>query len=238
MNSCLRSPALHLLLPSVSLGLVLCLCSAYVAPQSSQEPSSQILRYTRKAKENGKSAIEMMPSTQTWAEPEPLELALMHTSVVVAKVIATEITHDDDNVVTWQKYRILEKLSSQPRVSDQDLPNGIPASLLPLVPGEFVTSLLGGTTTIDGVTITERYPAPPLPEGKRHLMFLIFKCSGFVAASNYGPVGLFSLDDSDNIEGLTQSDQDQFRSEVLTRTGGKLDSLRDLAAHSAMLQSK
>jgi hypothetical protein len=85
--------------------------------------------------------------------------------VVLAEPIAIAISHDDDEVYTWRKYRLLEKLSAQPIVPEELLPEAIPSSLLPLQPDEFVMAIVGGTVIIDGVKIIQA-PEIQMPEGK------------------------------------------------------------------------
>ena len=105
--------------------------------------------------------------------------------------------------------------------------------MLPTKPDEFVVAELGGGVDIDGVTITMENSEVRIPaQDKPHLMFLLFRASGALAVSNYGPYGLFSVDDSGNIHGWVDADTNSLRSELLDRTGGKLSGMRQAASES------
>jgi hypothetical protein len=193
----------------------------------------------RQATEGGKTAITIETPDALWAQPVPLREALAHTSLTLATLVASETTHTDYEIITWRKYRILERLSSQPSVRHDFLPESVPSSLMPIEPGEFVIPEMGGTVDIDGVTITTRNSEVHVPSGdKRHLMFLLFRASGALAVSNYGPHGQFSVDDTDNIHAWVDADTNPLRSEILDRTGGKLAVMRGLASKSAQQRLK
>lgn len=188
--------------------------------------------HAAKAHKNGKSSIEIVPPIELWAEPETLDLALAHNTVVIAQLVASDVTHDRNLIITYHKYKLIEQLSTQASpIDNQALPKEIPPSLLPLEPGEFLVPEVGGTAIIDGITIKEHSDRDgTLPEQQRHLMFLVLKCSGALGLPNYGPGSFFWLDDLDNIQVPNQSGAHRVRTEVLTRTGGKLSVMRTLAS--------
>src|SRR4029077_9764796 len=135
------------------------------------------------------------------AQPESLNDALAHTTLVLAKFLGRATTHDDDFVVTWRKYQILEKFSSPPIVSqgsDEPFTTYVPTSLLPIAQNEFVMAEIGGTDIVEGVTITMRNSENrTLPEAKPLLMFLQLASSGTIGALNYGSIGAFWADQSE-----------------------------------------
>lgn len=209
------------------------LLSSTLSAQTNDIPG-RLSRESRRALSSGKTSAQLPPARIEWAEPESLTDALKRCSVVVAKLENSAVGHDADDIFTWRKYRIIEQLSVQPYVTNDPLPSEIPRSLLPLRPGEFLIPELGGTSVVNGVNISEANPQEAyLPKGSVHLMFLIFKASGAIALPNYGPVGMFSIDNSEHIEGSIDSEQNPFRSEVLRSTGGTLQGLRDLAPASS-----
>ena len=191
----------------------------------------------REATKAGKKSITIGAPMITVAEIEPLNDALVHTTAVVAELVATATTHDDYRIVTWRKYKILEKLSTQQSsVSSEPLSDDVPQSLLPLKVNEFVMPQYGGTVTIDGVTITTREPEGELPAG-RHLMFVLFRSSGSLAVANYGPRGIFWIDNTDSIHARVESDNNWLHSD-LQRMNGSLPPLRALSAEIMKAQSR
>jgi hypothetical protein len=191
----------------------------------------RLLWYANQAKAKGKTSIVIPVGDVFEANPESLDQALNRTSVVVAKLVSSAATHDKDSIFTWKKYRIAERLRTQPNVPAGALPVAeIPPSLLPLGPREFVLVDNGGTVVIDGVKITEQDPdRAVLPEDRRHLMFVMFRCSGMLALLNYGAEGLFAVDDSDAISDSAIEKNNPIRKELLARTGGRLSQLRAMS---------
>ena len=183
------------------------------------------------AKRNGKVSITMPLPHALVAELTSLDDATAHTSLVLATLVATESIHDEYGIFSWSKYKILEKLSQQLIITNNPLPDSVPASLLPLAPDEFLVPSLGGKVTIDGVTITMRDPDLHIPDGQnRHLMFVILGSSGSLAVLNYGPLGAFYVDDSDMIHPWIDTDTNQLRSDLIQRAGGRLTALRAITS--------
>lgn len=235
-------------LPAVPIALRLCVSipvfaiAIHAVAQSGQSPADDrgsLTWQARQAKESGRAAITISTPDALWAEPESLNDALAHTTLTLAALVATETTHTDYEIVTWRKYHILERLSSQPVVRTDPLPESVPPSLLPIGSDEFVIPELGGTVYIDGVAITMQNPEVSIrAQDKRHLMFLLFRASGALAVPNYGPHGQFSVDDSGDIHAWVDADTNPLRSQVLNHTGGKLPALRELAAESTKQQKR
>jgi hypothetical protein len=188
-----------------------------------------IAAYVRHAHQTGKTSIRVPYPMVDWAELEDLDHALAHTTVVVARLIASETVYTKDEITTWRKYATTEKLSRQLEVPARPCEE-IPASMLPFKPGEFLIPDIGGTVEVDGVTLTQQDSMKnDIPVRDRHLMFLMFICSGPVALENYGPDGHFSLDDSDSIH-ISERSQSPLKDELLKRTGGNLSSLRSISS--------
>lgn len=186
-------------------------------------------RYVREAHRTGKTSVRMGYPTLLTAQEYGLDDALARTTVVVAKLIGSATISTPSEIYTWRKYTIIEKLSQQSDVP-ADLCYKIPDSLLPLKPEEFVVGEIGGTIIMDGVKLIQQDPTKnEIPSHDRHLMFLLFTCSGSIGLLNYGPDGHFSLDDSDNIH-VSEHSNNRLKDELLLRTGGKLSELRSISA--------
>ena len=216
-------------------GLLIALCILYSqkparAQAGDYRPGEGLLhRYVREAHRTGKTSVKMDYPISQWAQERGLDDALARTTVVVAKLIGSATISTPDEIYTWRKYSIIEKLSQQSEVP-ADLCDKIPDSLLPLKPEEFVVSEIGGTIIMDGVKLIQQDPRKnEVPPQDRHLMFLLFTCSGSIGLLNYGPDGHFSLDDSDNIH-VSEHSKNRLKDELLSRTGGKLSELRSISA--------
>jgi hypothetical protein len=222
----------YLVLAIVLLICTICISSCLeLGAESAADDPGTLSRVANKARHDGKSSIDISAPDELWAEPEPLDEALSHTTVVIATEVASDVGNDREDIVTWHKYKLFEKLSSQSFIRNEPLPQETPSSLLPLAEGEFLVPEIGGTANIEGITIREHSNRDGiLPKQQRHLMFLIFRCSGALAVPNYGPASFFWLDNSDNIQAPIQGVKDKFRNGVLTRTGGKLSTMRTLAS--------
>ncbi len=215
---------------AVALGFILASASAVILAQDQSTPEDRgTLQWrVREAKRLRKTSIRIPFPIVEHAETPPLDDALERTTLVLAKVLKTEVSHDNYDVSTWRKYRTLEKLYIQRDVYDRALPDDLPAAMLPIGPDEFVIGEFGGKVVIDGVTVTmQDERSHPLPEDLPHLMFVLFLSSGAWAITNYGPLGVFWVDDSDEIHPQV-SELEPFVAEFLKRTGGKLSGARML----------
>src|SRR5882757_9840912 len=98
----------------VGLSAVLIFISTSVAvaqsTQKSVDDRGSLVWRARQALQNGQTSITLAQPFILVAETEPLNNALLHTTAVIARVVAIENNHDDYNIFTWRKYRILEKL--------------------------------------------------------------------------------------------------------------------------------
>ena len=232
---------------SVPRFLVVVLSLVLIGPCAAQnasgtEPVRGLLAWqAQKAHTEGKSAVTLGPTILEYPGPEPLETALVHSSVIIATLLESKTTHDQREIQTWRKYRIIEWLSRQsrelPPERDQNwlaTLNTAPKSMLPLAGDEFLMEDYGGTVTVDGVTITITGDGTQeLPVGGRYLMFVIFGSAREIAGANYGPASLFTIDDSDTLHARfpkLDSNRNSLLHEIRQRANGTLSGLRSLAA--------
>lgn len=190
------------------------------------DDNSSLRWRAREARRLGKTSISVAAPNHETAQPEPLNAALGHTTLVLARFLGQATTHDEYFVITWRKYRVLEKFS--PMVIFEEQPSEkfidfVPASLLPIAPDEFVMPERAGTDVVDGVTVTMlRSENGVLPETRPLLMFLLFASSGAVAALNYGLQGAFWVDSSETLHLIQGPEGNGLGSELLKRSAGKL----------------
>lgn len=221
-----------------ALGRTVAVCTVILPmadPQSANNTGPEkgsLAWYAAQAQQSGKNAITLGRPDILVAEPESFTEAIQHTSAVVAQLLATETTHDDYQVITWRKYRVLEVLSRQQRSVPHDpLPSDVPQSLVPVAPGEFITAEPGGTVVVGGVRITVPEPEGSIPVGQsRHLIFALFRSSGAIGVSNYGARGVFWIDSSDVIHSRVDPEKNRLASEIAHRTNGNLSALRTFVA--------
>ncbi len=218
--------------------------AAQSAPGS--EPARGSLAWhATKARNEGKSAVTLGPTIFEYPESEPsLDEALVRSTVLVASLLESKTSTTEFQILTWRKYRIVERLAMQSRELPPQLDQNwqaelalAPKSMLPLASDEFLTDDYGGTAKIDGVTITmTRDGTQDLPVGGRHLVFVLFDSSRQLGGPCYGPGSLFTVDESDTLHARFSSfdsDQNPMLHEIRQRANGKLAGLRALAASVA-----
>lgn len=207
------------------------------------EPARGSLRWwAQKARSEGKSEITLPADIPLYPDAQdPLQVALMDSTVVLAKLLDSKAAGYEFRILTWRKYRIIERITSQahelPAERNEDWQREFalaPRSMLPLSPGEFLMPDEGGTATIDGVKITVGGDgAQELATGSRHLLFLIFDSARQLGDGCYGPNSFYVIDDADTIHSRFpkyDSNGNALLQEIRQVTNGKLSDLRSLAA--------
>lgn len=124
----------------------------------SEDDLSTIKGQVKKAKATGVKEIIYPAPIGIKAEVRDLKDALKHFSVIVAEPVE-RISHlaSPWAIVTWYKYRILERLSLKniKGCVNCDSSDSIPDELLPVNPDEILIPQIGGTVIIDGVKVTQ-----------------------------------------------------------------------------------
>lgn len=216
------------------------------AAQSAPEtgPVRGSLRWrAQKARSEGKSEINLpAPIIEYPGAPASLDIALMDNTVLIAKLLESKTVASGDDILTWRKYKILERLSTQsqelPPDREEDWQRSLalaPKSMLPLAGYEFLIDDYEGTATIDGVKVTLGGDgAQKLPVGSRYLLFLIFDSGRKLGGEAYGAGSLFTIDDSGTVHSRFpkyDSDDNFLLHEMRQRANGNLAGLRYLAAN-------
>ena len=183
----------HLLPVAVVLGAVL--ITIVVAKMQVREfkypPSSQQLRWhALESKKQNKKSVSVPRWQALYAEPNLDEVAKRFTVTVVEPVTKqTFETSNGNRLVTWNKLRILETISS-PEEAVNDMSQTPPEEMLPLARGEILMQTSGGTKLIEKVEVTQ--PGPELKEGHRYLIYVLLNSSG-VGLLAHGDTGIFSV---------------------------------------------
>ena len=191
-----------------------------------EDDRGSVSEYARRAREAGKKTIEYPYPIELHASADSLEDAIPRCTVVLAELVGSVTAYSRYEIATWRKYKIIERLSSQPRAYVLPLPDNIPKSLLPVGRDEFLLVEAGGTVSIDGVEVTMRNPQlAERPPNRPHLLFLLFQSPNF-AVSNFGSSGLFWLDESNRIRAEDNSTNNMIGADILRSSNGDLSSFR------------
>lgn len=154
-------------------------------------PSSQQLRWhVLEAKKQNKKAVSVPPWQALYAEPDLDEVAKRFTVMVVEPITKhTFETADGNRLLTWNKLRILETIST-PEEAATDTSQTPPKEMFPLNRGEILIQTSGGTELVDGIEVNQ--PGPELKDGQRYLVYVLLNSSG-VGLLAHGETGISSV---------------------------------------------
>jgi hypothetical protein len=187
-------------------------------------PSSQQLRWQAlESKKQNKNSVSVPAWNILYAEPNLDEVAKHFTVMVVEPVTKrTFETSNGNRLVTWNKLRILEVISS-PQEAVNDTSETPPDEMLPLNRGEILIKTSGGTKLIEGVEVNE--PGPELKEAQRYLVYVLLNSSG-VGLLPHGDTGISSVAANGHLvpfrKGFKQGDTlEELKNDLKTRQLGQ-----------------
>ncbi|HEY0761937.1 MAG TPA: hypothetical protein VGD61_06150 [Pyrinomonadaceae bacterium] len=156
--------------------------------ESKRTPTSQQLRwYALESKKQNKNSVSVPRWQALYAEPNLDEVLRRFTVMVVEPVTKrTYETSNGNRLVTWNKLRILEVVSS-PEEAVNDTSQTPPEEMLPLNRGEILIQTSGGAKLIEGIEVNE--PGPNLKEGQRYLVYVLLNSSS-VGLLAHGDTGI------------------------------------------------
>jgi hypothetical protein len=159
--------------------------------ESKRPPTSQQLRWhALESKKQNKNSVSVPQWQALYAEPNLDEVAKRFTVMVVEPVTTrTFETSNGNRLVTWNKLRILETISS-PEEAVNDTSETPPEEMLPLNRGEILVKTIGGTKLIEGVEVNQA--GPELKEGQRYLIYVLLNSSG-IGLLAHGDTGISSV---------------------------------------------
>lgn len=178
----------------------------------------QMRWYVDVAKARGEQEITFTSSKLHYSVPSSLERALATQDLVVAEVIDSKsyAADSDRDIETWYKFRIVETLSTHTEAcSTCPVLSPPPATMLPVNPGEFLISRIGGEVSMDGVRVVS-YDSdfPPFENGKRYLLFLAFDSQQLVAGLRMGPWGTFAVGRDEKLRPVNDKMKHNLRSQL------------------------
>lgn len=163
----------------------------------------------KKAKEKGNNKIIVYPPNVEYVNHlTSMDEVLSSYSAVIAQPVAkfTQISKDEEAVITWYKFKILETLSD--KVCHRCPPaNDIPSEMLPLNSDEIIVARYGGTTSLDGVEVTMPNPSyPDFELSEKYLLFLEVDPTRQVGKIMVGPAGIFTIKPNGGIVPINNAD--------------------------------
>lgn len=193
-----------------------------------------------RAKAEGRTEVDL----GTWVGIPPEissadEALSAYTTVVVQPIAGKTYVEQKARLVTWYKVRILDifgraSFSRQSPAGLSTLPADImPTDLLPLAPDELLILQPGGTTAIDGITVSSRVKEfPPFSVLSRYICFLDMDPGGQWATVPMLGAGAFEIV-GESIRAVGNPDHPVVR-ELRSRFDNSLRSFRDHARQRAL----
>lgn len=185
--------------------------------------------YAEMAKAKGEAEVLKRASIVSYPVAKSLDEALDYFSVVIAEPLESKSYADTYDIRTWQKFRIVEELSTPPTKECTTCPavGTPPAELLPLQANEFWASKIGGQVIVNDVKITSKDPDfPDFVAGKRYLLFVTFDSQKLVGALRMGPWGTFSLTSNETLQAVDDKLKDPLREELAQHFSDSVVKLR------------
>lgn len=164
--------------------------------QAREDPTSLRARL-KKAKPNANNEVVFGAPEPILADVSSLDEALANYSVIIALPIdAMSIQTDPRNIVTYYKFRVLEKLS-QKHLPLTGVPENLPSELPPLKDNEIYVLEGGGSVVIDGIKVTQK-ALYEYSLSEKYLLFISKNSSETVAMVSLGKYGVFRVKANDN----------------------------------------
>lgn len=197
-----------------------------IGKQGKEPKKNTLAWFAQQAKKERKNnAVIPAPIVEYIGTADGPDAVFSTYSLVVAKPL-DEVTSalNDEEIVTWYKFKVIETVSQRPPCS------GCPAveppeSMPPLNEDEFLIAKYGGTLSVDGVNLTtEEAGFPPFSKDKSYLLFILKNPSGG-ATLWAGPDGAFVLNPDETVEPLNKNPH-PVKDEIRARHGNSLPRLR------------
>jgi hypothetical protein len=165
----------------------------------------------QEAKQQGKKRLVFPAPIGIPAHINNLSEAFDNFQVLVVQSVSQEsFPQGDSDIVTWYKFKIIDDLShaNARQTSHRELEKVLPRSLAlqDLNNDEVLIRQAGGVLNLDGVTlIQETDDFPPLSGHQKYLLFLSKSPSEKIARMEFGPFGVFVIDQDGQLLPLTDS---------------------------------
>jgi hypothetical protein len=182
--------------------------------------------FAHKAKAEGKNrTVVRAPFVTYRGEADPPEAILSQASVVVARPVEMfTFSPNDEEIVTWYKFEVIESLKEG--IACQRCPHPPPPpEILPVSEGEFLLVKYGGSLNVDGVQVSMVAPGfPPFSRNKKYLLFLVKSDNG-IASLVAGPSGVYTINPNGELE-PTNDRPHPLKEVIRQRFRGSVEQLR------------
>lgn len=120
-----------------------------------------------------------------------------YSAFVVEPIQDKSYVADDDLILTWWRFRILDAISEKPAVFCATCPSApeVPEDFRAITSDELILPVIGGTVGIDGVQVTLTNNSLPPFEKKRQYFLFVSVTPNHVASLAAGPSGIFLIND-------------------------------------------
>jgi hypothetical protein len=171
------------------------------------EDVNSVAKQVQLAKAKGTKTVDIpAPIIEYVTNIKNLDEALSYYSFLVAEPTDLKSRLQDDEIVTWYKFKIIEELSEQrinrcptcPSLSDAPLELQNVGSREVLVPKP------GGSTVLDGIKVNMRDARfPEFESARRYLLVLQTDPSKKIGIIAVGPDALFTVEDNGALKPVT-----------------------------------
>lgn len=172
------------------------------------ERRGTIAWHVKKAKSKGATKAKLVPVENNFAVVSGLDVAQAQYTVVVAELVKKKsYVNNDDDLITWNRFRILEVLSQPPAQTCPDCLSSLnaPPDIAALATGEILLPISGGTVVVDGVELEseDKHFREHFLPSQKYLMFIALDTSRGIGKLRMGPYGVFTIDSGDRLHPIT-----------------------------------
>lgn len=198
--------------------------------QKSEVPSKNRLKWhAAEAKKSGKQRVVIPAGIRDYlgTENNSIDQVFSDYTVVVAKPVGKWTYQADDNsLVTWHKFTIVDPVTQLKNPLCPGCLSVTPPSDIPIdFTTEFLVPRAGGTMTIDGVDVEQREDGfPDFQQGENYLLFISLYPNG-IALTAGGPLGVYRIDEKENVTPFANR-RDKIQEGIETKFNNSLPSIK------------
>jgi hypothetical protein len=221
---------------AIGASLIVAPIRAYLRPQEPNPQSGTLEWYAQLAQSQGLSEYHFSDGISEYPAPS-LDVAISNSNVAVVQLIAAKsYAVEDDSIVTWSKFKILESWR-QVAACNACIRDGLapPADMLPLNPDEILVLRGGGSLAVNGVLLKSIvYDFPQFSFDHNYVLFFQRDPSqpqvGSLWLGGNGVLPIVSGNQLATVDILdttgTTQQYNPFTDELQNRHGNSLDQLR------------
>jgi hypothetical protein len=202
-----------------------------IAELEKAEDRGSVKWYARLAKAKGQNRISKASPESSYADDvRDLNDALRYSHMILGVPLEKQsLPYGETGVITWYKFKIVEKLSHKELKPCDCMPDNLvaPQEMFPLSADEILVPRAGGTVVVDGVEITEDDSQfPQFALSTRYLLFLKMDDSRQIGILGLGPTGVFVEQEDDRLEPVSRK-SNALSSDITTRFRSSIQLLRN-----------